>query len=271
MDTDTDAGSDPGGGHERNERTRETNDTDGGTAPSAAGTTDDAVETARTYDRIADHFSATREYAWPEVVEFLDDRRGRRALDLGCGNGRHAERLTAHADSVVGLDASRGILGTARSRAVERGFESRVALVQGDAAALPFRDDCFDLAVYVATLHHLTPRQRRVGSLNELARVLAPDSRAVVSVWATVHDRFAADHADADEGFDTYVDWTLPGGEVVPRFYHIYAPAEFRADVDASGLTPVDVFVSSGNCYAVVKPASGTESTSASESSSTER
>jgi ubiquinone/menaquinone biosynthesis C-methylase UbiE len=213
-----------------------------------------ADDLRRTYDRIAEHFAATREHAWPEVESFLDDRSGRRAVDLGCGNGRHTELLAAHADAVVGFDVSRGLLTEAGARAADRGFET--ALVQGDAATLPFRDGRFDLAVYVATLHHLRPRARRVASLDELARVLAPGGRAVVSAWATVHDRFADEHADADSGFDTHVDWTLPGGETVPRFYHIYAPAEFRADLDASALVPIEVFVSSGNCYAVVSSAS---------------
>jgi hypothetical protein len=88
-----------------------------------------------------------------------------------------------------------------------------------------------------------------------------------VSAWATVHDRFSEQSGDADEGFDTYVDWTLPGGETVPRFYHIYAPAEFRTDLAASRLTPLDTFVSSGNCYAVVGPPSASASAASATSS----
>ncbi|ERH11464.1 MAG: hypothetical protein J07HB67_00471, partial [halophilic archaeon J07HB67] len=57
-----------------------------------------------------------------------------------------------------------------------------------------------------------------------------------------------------ETGFDTTVDWTLPGGETVPRFYHVYDPAEFRADLRQSALTVVSTRVSSGNCYAVVGP-----------------
>jgi hypothetical protein len=30
-----------------------------------------------TYDRIAEHFAATREYAWPEVESLLEDERAR--------------------------------------------------------------------------------------------------------------------------------------------------------------------------------------------------
>ena len=147
---------------------------------------------------------------------------------------------------------SRGLLAQARERVAGTDARTAVRLVQGDAASLPVSTKTVDLAVYVATLHHLPSRELRVASLDELARVLAPAGRALVSAWSTAHDRF-----DAEDGFDTTVDWTLPGGERVPRFYHIYSPEEFRADLDESGLVPVDVFVSSGNCYAVVADGEG--------------
>ena len=198
-----------------------------------------------TYERIAEHFATTREYPWPEVEEFCAGRDGETALDLGCGNGRHAELLAEHADRVVGVDASRGLLSVARERA------PAADLVQGDASRLPLAADSVDLAVYVATLHHLPTRELRRQSLDELARVLAPGGAALVSAWSTAHDRFDAS-ADDPKGFDTEVDWTLPGGETVPRYYHVYAPAEFDADLEASALSVVDSRVSSGNCYAVV-------------------
>jgi ubiquinone/menaquinone biosynthesis C-methylase UbiE len=201
-----------------------------------------------TYDRIAAHFAQTREYPWPEVEAFLDDRSATTALDVGCGNGRHTELLAGHADRVVGVDASRSLLAEARERAAEREFDAD--LVAGDAARLPLRDDTAGLAVYVATLHHLSDRDARVASLDELARVLRTGGAGVVSAWSTEHDRFE----DHTEGFDTTVDWTLPGGETIGRFYHIYDPEEFRADLDASALAVADAFVSSGNCYAVVTP-----------------
>lgn len=204
-------------------------------------------EVRATYERIAAHFSSTREYAWPEVEEFLSDTpTGGVALDLGCGNGRHAELLAKDADRVVGVDASRGLLEEARERATERAYA--VDLLQSDAARLPLRDETVDVAVYVATLHHLPTREARVGSLDELARVLTPEGRALVSAWSTAHDKF-----QETEGFDTMVDWTLPGGETVPRFYHIYAPDEFEADIEASSLEIVDFEISSGNCYAEVR------------------
>lgn len=207
------------------------------------------------YDRIADHFSKTREYAWPEVESFIADEVDRCgeldvALDLGCGNGRHAQALAEAGAAVVGLDVSRGLLSAAQQRASERGFD--VDLVHGEGSHLPFINNRFSQVVYVATLHHLPTREARRGSLSAVGRVLAPGGRALVSAWSTAHDRF-----DADEGFDTTVDWTLPGGKQVGRYYHIYDPDEFRADLDAAAIEVVDCRVSSGNCYAVVAPPEG--------------
>ncbi|WP_049982199.1 class I SAM-dependent methyltransferase [Halorubrum sp. BV1] len=205
-----------------------------------------------TYDRIAAHFSKTREHPWPEVESFLADRSATTALDVGCGNGRHTESLADRARSVVGVDLSRELLREAVERARDSDFDDVASFVHGDAAALPVADDAVGLAVYVATLHHLPTRDARVRSLDELARVLEPEGTALVSAWSTAHDRF-----DREDGFDTTVDWTLPGGETVPRYYHIYAPREFDADLAESRLSVVESTVSSGNCYAVVTDAEG--------------
>ena len=202
-----------------------------------------------TYETIGPHFSKTREYAWPEVADFLETQTDvETGLDVGCGNGRHAGLLADHAERVLALDASRSLLAVARDR-----VGPTADLLLGDAARLPLRDESVDLAVYVATLHHLPTAEARAASLDELARVLSTGSRALVSVWSTAHDRFEASPG-AVTGFDTTVDWTLPGGETVARFYHIYAPEEFRRELDESALRTVGFEISSGNCYAVVAP-----------------
>ncbi|MFB6229360.1 MAG: SAM-dependent methyltransferase, partial [Halobacteriales archaeon] len=48
-----------------------------------------------TYERIAAHFAQTRPEPWEEVAGFLDGRSGAVGLDIGAGNGRHAELLAA--------------------------------------------------------------------------------------------------------------------------------------------------------------------------------
>lgn len=196
------------------------------------------------YDRIAAHFAETRHHPWPEVEAFLDDcPPGSVGLDLGCGNARHAPPLSAVVDRVVGLDLSRALLLEARDDTDTDGLS--LDLVQGDARRLPIADDAVDVAIYVAAIHHLPDRSARVASLDELARVLAPGGRALVSAWSVEHDRF-----DREAGFDTQLDWTLPSGETVLRFYHVYDRAEFEDELADSALVVEDCYVSSGNCYA---------------------
>ncbi|MFB6300959.1 MAG: class I SAM-dependent methyltransferase [Halobacteriales archaeon] len=198
-----------------------------------------------TYDRIASHFAQTREYPWPETEEFLAGRQVVTALDIGCGNGRNAEVLAAHAERVIGLDMSRGLLDEARARANERKFP--IELIHGDAGRLPIAADSVELALYIATLHHLPTRADRRRSLDELGRVLMAEGTALISAWSVSHRKF-----DADTGFDTTVEWTLPDGETVDRFYHIYDLDEFEADLAASRLSVIESYESEGNCYAVV-------------------
>lgn len=198
------------------------------------------------YDRIAEHFSQTREYPWSEVTEFLVDVSGEVGVDVGCGNGRHTEPLADRVDRAVGLDVSRGLLHEARERAATREFQAE--FLEADATELPIGADTVDVALYVAAIHHLRTREARIRSLDELARVLITAGRAIISAWSTTHEKF-----DETVGFDTAVDWTLPDGTTIPRFYHIYDPAEFEADVRASDLVLEEAFLASGNCYAVVR------------------
>ena len=93
--------------------------TDRGVLCSAAGTArmaDDRFDVRETYEHIAEQFSKTRAYPWPETKAFCEGRRAGTALDVGCGNGRNAELLADHADRVVGVDASGGLLDLARER-----------------------------------------------------------------------------------------------------------------------------------------------------------
>jgi ubiquinone/menaquinone biosynthesis C-methylase UbiE len=199
----------------------------------------------RVYDRIGEHFSQTRQYPWTDVTDFLDSATGTVGIDIGCGNGRHTEPLATVVDVPIGVDLSRTLLKTATERAAERGF--RATFLQGTATRLPIRDTRVDVGLYIAAIHHLRTRAARIQSLDELARVLAPGGTALLSSWCTTHDRF-----DRTSGFDTTVDWTLPDGETVPRFYHIYDPGEFEADVEASDLALGAAWESAGNCYARV-------------------
>lgn len=199
-----------------------------------------------TYDKISPHFAETRRYPWDDVTEFISTTSGDVGLDLGVGNGRHAQLLSERVNRVIGIDISHVALEQAIDRATTHGFQLQ-SLV-GDAAALPIQNHRVDIVVYIATLHHLPSRILRIQSLNEVARVLSPGGSGIISVWSTTHNAF-----NRAESFDTYLDWTLPDGTTVPRFYHIYDPNDFTDELAESCLEITRVFRSRGNCYAIVE------------------
>lgn len=205
----------------------------------------DRRDVQNTYAQIGRHFAKTRPEPWEEVTEFLDNRTGTLGADIGAGNGRHAEVLARHVDSVLAIDASQAILETAIERADDRDFAMFPVL--GDAMDLPMCSNRVDLGIYVATIHHLPTRTARIESLDELARILTDEGTAIVSAWAVTHERF-----ERSTGFDTEIDWTLPDSTIVPRFYHIYDRTEFEFELAESDLSIEDLFESRGNFYAIV-------------------
>jgi ubiquinone/menaquinone biosynthesis C-methylase UbiE len=94
---------------------------------------------------------------------------GERVLDVGCGTGLLAARLEGA--RVTGVDLSIGMLERARSK---------LAPVQGDALALPFRERAFDVAFAVTSL--LVGHRSLTRALVELGRVLVPGGRLAVTL-----------------------------------------------------------------------------------------
>jgi ubiquinone/menaquinone biosynthesis C-methylase UbiE len=95
-----------------------------------------------------------------------------RALDIGTGAGAFALALAPLVREVVGIDVVPELLAEARKRA-----PANAEFVEGDAAALPFEDDSFDLVTTGRTLHHV---QRPEVIVAEATRVLRPRGTMLV-------------------------------------------------------------------------------------------
>jgi ubiquinone/menaquinone biosynthesis C-methylase UbiE len=150
---------------------------------------------ARTAQRVAAQQDARTARLALQVRDFVGPREDERALDVGTGAGALAFALAPLVREVVGLDPVPELLDLARARA-----RSNTEFVEGDGAALPFPDACFDLAGTHRTLHHLAQPERVVAELARVTRPgghvlvvdqLAPDdptSAAVLHEFETVRD-----------------------------------------------------------------------------------
>ncbi|XP_028904008.1 alkylated DNA repair protein alkB homolog 8 isoform X1 [Ornithorhynchus anatinus] len=129
----------------------------------------------RVYDKIAGHFSSTRHTPWPRIVAFLKTLpQGAIVADVGCGNGKY---LGVNKELyTVGCDRSQNLLEICG----EKQFQAFVC----DALAVPIRSGACDACISIAVIHHFATAERRLATLRELARLLRPGGKALVSVWA---------------------------------------------------------------------------------------
>ncbi|HEX7106256.1 MAG TPA: class I SAM-dependent methyltransferase [Acidothermaceae bacterium] len=114
---------------------------------------------------------------------------GKRVLEVGCGAAQCARWLAAVGARPVAFDLSRGQLRHARALNARTGVSA--PLLQADAQALPFADECVDLAC--SAYGGLPFVADSAGVLREVFRVLRDGGRFVFSVshpfrWALPDD-----------------------------------------------------------------------------------
>jgi len=112
----------------------------------------------------------------PRVLDAAAVAPGRSVLDVACGTGvvaRTAADRVGRAGTVVGLDLNEAMLAVARRLRPDLRWQV------GDACALPFDDDTFDVVVSQAALMFFGDR---VAALREMGRVAGAAGRVAIQV-----------------------------------------------------------------------------------------
>ena len=128
-----------------------------------------------TYERFMGVWSRS---AGEIFLDWLAPQPGLRWLDVGCGNGAFTELLAARCApaAIDGIDPAEGMLAFARTRPVA----SLARFQTGDALALPFRDDTFDVAVMPLVIFFVPDPAKGVA---EMVRVTAPGGMVTAYSW----------------------------------------------------------------------------------------
>jgi SAM-dependent methyltransferase len=201
------------------------------------------ASSARSFDGFAatyDRFAELNDQPWHAYLREALPSQGCRAVDLGCGTGRHARLVAERYGTVLAVDLSGPMLDLAR----ERQSRPNITYAQRDLAGVtPDQDGQFDLVLSLHTLHHvddLDAALRRIrslvapGGLAVLVDIVhergsSPRWRlrcqAIAQLFADVAQR-RRPRTEAIEAYrlNTHPDWLAH--RATDRFLH---PAAFRA------------------------------------------
>jgi ubiquinone/menaquinone biosynthesis C-methylase UbiE len=139
----------------------------------------------RSWDAVADDWAAhadTNDYRnfflMPRMLRMLGDVRGRRVLDLGCGEGGYARELARRGARVVAVDGSERLIAIARERAGAEGLDMEFVCANANALDA-VADDSFDVVLAAMSLMDVEDYD---GAAAEVYRVLARGGALFMSI-----------------------------------------------------------------------------------------
>lgn len=112
-------------------------------------------------------------YAVKKRIRTIDetvDLRGKRLLDIGCGNGCYTQELACRAAYICGIDIQISHL---------KAFRQPIERIQAAGENLPLRSESFDVVTMIEVLEHTRSDEQ---TLKECFRVLKPGGLLVLFV-----------------------------------------------------------------------------------------
>jgi ubiquinone/menaquinone biosynthesis C-methylase UbiE len=104
--------------------------------------------------------------------------RGKKVLDVGCGNGYVLSRYAAAGATVYGVDVTPTAIELSRGRFALANLSGE--FIEANAEQLPFPDNYFDCVCSMGVLHHVPDTERAVAQIH---RVLKPGGRLIVMFY----------------------------------------------------------------------------------------
>jgi ubiquinone/menaquinone biosynthesis C-methylase UbiE len=186
------------------------------------------MDQEQVWDIVASGWKKLKTAPIEEAVNFLRGKKGK-ALDLACGSGRNFTKING---IIYAVDFSEKMLKHAEKYAKEE--DIKVITKKARAERLPFQDNFFDSAIYIASLHCIEGKENRKKSLQELYRVLKSKATALITVWDKDQPRFRKSKKDI------MLAWRI-GEKKYMRYYYLYDKEEFIALLKEVGFKIVKV------------------------------
>lgn len=204
------------------------------------------------YNSFSHAFALSRDgMEWPEVEYFLTTYPGffwqtSTVIDIWCWSGRIYWKLPEC--TYVWIDASTGLIEEAKRRYTNADF--RVMEMQQILTRFPVRS--FDVAILLASFHHLRTRSERIAVLRAIASVIRPNGSVFLTNWNLLSSenlkKYWRRRLENTNDFLIPFAWT-------DRYYHAFTPEELQWLFSESGFEIVEnrIFVGERNIVSVLR------------------
>jgi len=171
------------------------------------------------WDTLANSWNNFRNRPEPIVNYFLNKyvKNKGKIVDLGCGNCRNL--ILFNDLKKYGVDFSQDMLDNAKTLIKKHNIKVRLFKLSLDN--LPFKDNFFDYALMLASLHHLETKEKREKALEELYRILKKDGIALITVWDKWQLKFLFMKKN------TLIPWKIKD-KVYYRYYYLFNYFELK-------------------------------------------
>jgi arsenite methyltransferase len=166
------------------------------------------------------------------MLKMIDWKGSENVLDVGTGRGllmlAAAKHLTTGKSVGIDIWSAKDLSGntmeaTIRNAELE-GVRERIEVQNGDATAMRFADDSFDVILSNVCIHNIPTRKARDRACSEIARVLKPGGTALISDFIHTADYVKAFRAAGTVASRTGMDFlfTFPWLRIV----EVHKPAK---------------------------------------------
>lgn len=143
--------------------------------------------------------------------------------------------------------------------------------IVADTLDLPHPPSCFDFAICIAVIHHLSSPSRRIEAVKSILELLHPaghgsmPGKLLLFVWA-LEQKSSRRGWDTGDAQDVMVPWILKDNtkgapaegqrnRTYNRYYHLYRDGELEHDITAAGGITLESGYEKDNWWAICCPA----------------